>query len=102
MDSGVYLILAQQFTSHVSTSPARKAETKIVGGPVLETIPNTQAYSQSSSSSAGTLSKLKSRYVQWGQCNCPVEFQETYRPYKTDYTEKQCLICGNLSDRRYD
>jgi len=53
-------------------------------------------------SGMGGLLKLKDRYAQWGKCKCPKKFQENYRPYHTDYTENQCLICGNLSGRKYD
>ena len=75
-----------------SVSPAREnnVDTALAS-------PNTN-----SSACALSLQELKGRYAQWGKCKCPKEFQENYRPYKTDYIENQCLICGNLSGRKYD
>ena len=94
--------MTQQSFSQVSSSPARNVET-VVDTPVLEHQTDTLlALQQQSSAGTSSLQELKDRYAQWGKCKCPEEFQENYRPYKTDYTEKQCLICGNISGRKYD
>lgn len=106
MSLGV-ISLTQQSSSHVSSSspPARVSGETIVdtnSSVLVHHYPNTQAYSSSASAEILSLQKLKDRYTQWGKCKCPKEFQENFRPYKTDYTENQCLICGNLSGRKYN
>ena len=91
--------MTQQLSKNIHSSilPARsEVVEKHIHKPVLKKT-NTLQFS------AGTsLQSLKDRFVKWGVCKCPLEFQKSYRPYKTDYTEKQCLICGNLSGRKYD
>ena len=89
-------------SSQPSSSPAREA-VESVDTPVLDNQTNTLALQQQSS--AGTkssLRELRGRFARGEMCKCPLEFQENYRPYNTDYTENQCLICGNLSGRKYD
>lgn len=94
--------MTQQFSSYqVSLSPAREHETIVEKTPPV--LDHTSTHIHSSQSNTGTtLQQHKDRFAQWNVCHCPKEFQENYRPYNTDYTENQCMICGNLSDRRYD
>jgi len=96
--------LTQQPSSQISLPPARSNGVVVDTPPASEKCVCAGGNISIGKPGAGTksLQEHKDRFALWSVCECPEKFQQNYRPYNTDYTENQCLICGNLSGREYD